>query len=113
MKVLWLSRHDMTPEQVRGLQLHHGIDGNVEIVKVNMTFPADSYDAALSILNTAREQGFSVIAGVFPAHIAARLALLRRREVGVLVRVLIPVSVPVPAKDGETRGFQFSHWERF
>ena len=124
MKVLWLSRHEMTGEQMadlRRLLEKEGLPDNAEfrVVWVNMTFPAQSRDAVEQIRSTADREGFNclrdlaqergVIAGVFPAHIAARLA----RSYNALPAVLVPVSVPAPATAGEIRGggFAHSHWE--
>jgi hypothetical protein len=52
---------------------------------------------------------YGVVAGVFPAHVAVAIS-----QLGVGVPVFVPVSVPAPAAEGETRGggFVHSHWEK-
>ena len=114
VRVLWLSRHAMTPEQessLRGEILARELAEEVgEIVHLNLTFPAKGDEAASFISETFKERGFGrddVLAGVFPAHVA--VALWR----GTIDNIALPVSAPAPAKEGEVRGggFTHSHWE--
>lgn len=112
MKIIWFSRHDLTPQQRDDLAIKLGL--TIEVTSVNMTYPADGYKAASDIFDYAFVRGASAIAGVFPAHVALqlqwRLQALGRSEV-----LAIPVSMPAPAVAGETRngGFVHSHWELF
>lgn len=110
MKVLWVSRHEMTPEQRSGLAGRLGLEVELEVVSVNITFPAHS-DEAVPLLEAAVEQHeCTVLAGVFPAHVAGALA---RRSGWQKIRAFVPVSVPAPAVEGQVRGggFSHSHWE--
>jgi hypothetical protein len=96
----------------------------VDIQQRNITFPAYSLDAVEAVKNIVADLDLpagkeAVVTGVFPAHIAARLAKAReyyRRpenlsDDGLSFPLLVPVSVPTDAKDGETRGFIHHHWE--
>lgn len=111
MKILWLSRHAMTPEQQSALQAE--MEAPLEILHRNATFPASSMEALEMIISLAKVEGAAHVAGVFPAHIAAQYA--RWAEAWEYPMLLIPVSVPAPAVEGEARGggFVFSHWEMF
>ena len=110
--VLWLSRHAMTPEQEQALRNEFDTLELV-ILQHNMTFPADSVRAVEEIVALAEREQAHVVAGVFPAHVAARFAL--RADAHNFPMLALPVSVPAPAKEGEVRGggFTFSHWEIF
>lgn len=111
MKVLWVSRHELTDEQRSNLAGRLGLEVElVEIVSVNITLPAHS-DEAVPVLDSAvRQNECDVLAGVFPAHVAGALA---RRSGWQKVRAFVPVSVPAPAVEGQVRGggFSHSHWE--
>lgn len=117
-KVLWLSRHAMTDEQqaeliarIRSDYWDDDMTPLHEIVQINVTLPAYGFNAVQEILNLCDQYGTRHVAAVLPAHVAAQWALNHRRE-----EVLwLPVSVPAPAVEGETRGggFVFSHWEAF
>lgn len=110
MKVLWLSRHEMTEQQQRALM--ELLEDSFEVTARNVTFPARATEAAREIISLAKGLEINVIAGVFPAHVAAQLALVASNA---NVEIFIPVAVPAPAKEGEVRGggFEFSHWEMF
>jgi hypothetical protein len=82
--------------------------GDVEVVCMNATYPAYSDDAVAEITALARTRNCKWVLGVFPAHIAAGFA---RRQGWQALRVFVPVSVPVAAVEGQTRGFKHSHWE--
>lgn len=114
IRVLWLSRHQMTPEQESSLREEIRARGFAEevneIVHLNLTFPAKGDEAADFIAEIFRENGFGhndLLSGVFPAHVA--VALWR----GTVDNICLPVAVPSPAKEGEVRGggFVHSHWE--
>lgn len=123
MKVLWLSRHQLSADQVADLSVTLGF--TVEVTTVNMTFPARSADAVRAIVEASK--GFDIVCGVFPAHIAAamqresaypvgEMAMLHSgidltRPMSTALHAWTPVSMPVFAEDGTPRGFNHSHWE--
>jgi hypothetical protein len=104
-RVLWLSRHEMSDEQKDDIA---HIIGGAELVTMNVTYPAHSDDAVAEITALARARNCRWVCGVFPAHIAAAFA---RRQGWQALRVLVPVSIPVAAVEGQARGFTHSHWE--
>lgn len=112
-KCLWLSRHEPTAEQ----RLELGDD----VVIINATFAAEARTAAEEVLALATNTGAKVISGVFPAHVAVELIARNLRQDGVGdcswkpagFTLLLPVSVPVAASDGQVRGFKHSHFERY
>lgn len=109
MTILWCSRHAMTEQQYRDLHIDE------EVVSVNLTYPADAYEAAAMILAGADDLGAKTITGVFPAHVAiALIDLIRERKDGE-TELVVPVSEPAKAVEGEVRGngFVHSHWEYF
>lgn len=116
--VLWLSRHTMTPEQATDLR--HMVGAHT-VLHQNVTFPAQGMEAATFIRTQAADAGCRLVAGVFPAHVVAALVeqCLRVGPEDDLytpkgIMLLLPVSVPAPAREGEVRGggFAHSHWER-
>lgn len=116
-RVLWLSRHPLSEDQIGDLILTTGSD--VVITSENATFPAQSREAVPAIMKMAERYDF--VCGVFPAHIATALswAATGAPEEGCPQRYplqgvtyLVPVSAPVAAPDGAVRGFTHSHWER-
>jgi len=127
MRVVWLSRHEMTATQKESLAVmvreyvgSTSLDPTLDIVQRNETFPAKSGLAVRRLREIAEEEGLfdarngvkGIFAGVLPAHIAARVA--RQDYGGIrLPTFLVPVSVPAPAVEGEVRGggFVHSHWE--
>ena len=124
MKALWLSRHEMTKEQLEDLSHflapYWWVDGqDLESVEHrNVTFPARSPEAVEAITKMVSElvgddEAPLIVCGVFPAHIAGALTRLLN-DGYVQALFLVPVSVPAPAKEGETRGggFVHSHWEQ-
>ncbi len=119
-KIVFFSRHTLTEEQIKGLfELNLPTDNDVAwdpavVLTVNATFPARAEEASAEIMAKAKELGAEYIAGVFPAHVAIELY----RDLGVddnPMFMLVPVSVPAPAVEGEVRGggFVYSHWELF
>lgn len=114
IRVLWLSRHDMTEGQYedleKELQKYYGKEIKIMKQSRNMTFPARGLEAALQIVDTISNEEIDVVTGVFPAHVAVRLAEQLR---GSSTLLFVPVSVPAPAQEGEVRGggFVHSHWE--
>lgn len=118
-KIVFFSRHTLTPEQIAGLvELNLPSDDGAawqpEVVTINSTFPAKAGEASALVMAKAKELGAEYIAGVFPAHVAIELY----RDLGVddnPLFMLVPVSLPAPAVEGEVRGggFVHSHWELF
>ncbi len=116
IKVLWLSRHEMTEDQQASLirRLEYSVDpfqpADITVVSANVVFEARSSVARRQIEELAREHEASVVAGVLPAHIAGAFA---RRQGWQAMQVMVPVAIPAPAKEGEVRGggFVHSHWE--
>lgn len=110
MTMLWLSRHEMTAEQ--RITLPHG----AEVIHLNVTYPALGSEAASMIRQLAKDHSVNYVSGVFPAHI---VAALMRQCIGPAadyesyvpkgMYILIPVSVPSPAREGEVRGGGFIH----
>lgn len=129
VKVIWFSRHTMTAEQKEDLANHpvlkNGMDSStppadLEVVSENLQFPADGMEAAKAILAKAEIEGAEYITGVFPAHIAVCISRMihdkrcsTHYSICVLRGAAVPVSVPAPAVEGETRGggFVHHHWE--
>ena len=135
--VLWLSRHEMSADQKASLEarLAHSYVA-FDYTNVNETFPAQSSDAIPRIAalvedhKAANPGKLAIVAGVFPAHIAAGLArasmfgsnsVMAEAEAWntgempqtISFPIYVPVSVPAPAVEGETRGggFVHHHWE--
>lgn len=116
-KVLWVSRHPMSDEQRSSLftaikaSYNHKfappMPESIEVTSVNVTLPAYSLDAEVVIEDLLAQHGCDVLTGVFPAHVAARIATRKNGK----YLAYVPVSVPVAAQHGETRGFEHSHWE--
>jgi hypothetical protein len=94
----------MTREQVLSLQA--GEEEGLEITQLNFTFAAFGDEAANEILELS--EGYDMVAGVFPAHVAVALAARDYKPL-----IAMPVSVPAPAKEGAIRnsGFVHHHWE--
>lgn len=105
-RALWLSRHEMSAEQKESIV--RGQFAGITVVSSNVTYPAYSDEAVEEITALARARNCRMVLGVFPAHIAAAFA---RRQGWQALRVFVPVSVPVAAAEGQTRGFTHSHWE--
>ena len=113
MNIIWMSRHSMTDLQLQELRTLTHIQG--EVINLAPVFPANSTDAVEQIHQLAgvmmHKNIKCIVAGVFPAHIAGALA--RRLPAPWWPRVYVPVAIPAPALEGETRGggFIHSHWE--
>lgn len=122
MKVLWLSAHALNETQTADLSAVCGAD--VRITHVNQVFPAASGDAVREIVEASK--GFDIVAGVFPAHIAAALArqsasAIEEGYVAFLgiwragerpLHVYSPVAKPASSDGGAARRvFEHSHWE--
>lgn len=107
MKILWISRHEMTADQREALS---GMEATEVIHLDNVTLPSLGKKAVAALLELAREHNADAIAAVLPAHVAAAWVMEYP-----LVKLYLPVSVPAAAKEGEVRGggFTFSHWECF
>lgn len=119
VKVLWLSRHQMSAEQhsslFGSLLAFFGEDTMItgmEVDHFNATFPARRRDAVNHIKTLAGDH-YGVIAGVFPAHVG--MALARSIDSLSCALIAVPVAVSASASEGETRGggFVHSHWELF
>lgn len=100
-KVLWLSRHQMTPEQADGLC--GIIGGDIEVIPENITWAASADGNADRTRNAAEwrlihlrltsdGQRLSYVAGVFPP---VALEALKRGRPRTL-RLLTPVSEQAP-----------------
>ena len=98
MNFLWLSRHEMSEQQAVDVK-------DYNVIKENMTYAASGPEAARNILSAAAQHKCKIVGGVFPAHVAVEL--VKQKEIAIW----LPVSIPAPAKEGEERGFTFSHWE--
>ena len=137
IRVLWLSRHGMTPEQEESLRECLGGLGTkeyqaggvkLEVVMENITFPSDGAKAAMLAQKMALANKCMVLTGVFPAHVAGALVHLSRDKTLIYPDgeplmhrdgyrmdgcspscVYVPVAVPAPAKVGEVRGGGFTH----
>ena len=121
MKILWLSRHQMTAAQLadlRGVLTRDFFTGAsmAPVETMNLTLPAHSEAALDELVALARThqlcdqwdaQDGGCIAAVLPAHIAAAVARDRLKSTRLACPVYVPVSVPAPAVDGETRGGGF------
>lgn len=122
MKVLWLSRHPLGADQLADLTRELG-DDVTHITHVNVTFSVHTAYAVDQLIEASK--GFDVVAGVFPATLAAALArfsasapedsfvaftgLYRKGEKPL--HCLAAVAAPAAAIDGETRQFVHHHWE--
>ena len=121
-KMAWFSRHQPTVQQQCAFMCLQDVTGDdgypsqglstCHISSVNMVFPATSEAAAREIVAHAVEIGADCVGGVFPSHVAISLHEACK-EVGL--PLIIPVSVPAPAVEGEVRGggFVHSHLELF
>jgi hypothetical protein len=121
----------MTEEQSSSINEELIQATSLDVLHKNITFPAYSDGAVNMIIemcNEVKDADWIVVSGVFPAHIAAALAKARVASASRSLQeeiyhstgempqafpygVVVPVSVPAPAKDGEVRGFVHSHWE--
>jgi hypothetical protein len=114
MRVLWLSRHPLSAEQLADLT--HRLGGvTLDVIQQNMTFSSDELEAMWQIAAATDAVDASVIAGVFPAHVAMQLALHQQQAEFMAPNlshktVAVPVSKPVFALDGEQRGFAHARW---
>jgi hypothetical protein len=121
MKLLWLSRHEITEDQrsdlLKAVEGHAYLPDceEVEIIHLNITFPAKSRDAVREIIALIEEHKPQLVSGVFPNHVVLRLSVelddLQRYAHELVPLLVIPVSVPVQASEGQVRGFAHSHWE--
>ena len=135
VKVAWFSHHPMTEDQVKSLEEYLSPDHcKVEVVQINMTFPASSEEAVEEIKKVMmRDSSENIIAGVFPAHVAGALARARiynrnshayagyyylsegDRPQTLPWRVVVPVTKRVPTEDAHElmHGLDevHSHWE--
>lgn len=119
MKVLWLSRHPMsTQQQVDLLKVvRHSYrftpafqPSAIQIITLNETLPVGKTEAFDTIKRLMDTHECEVLTGVFPAHIAADLAVRGYINTRPWVAFL-PVAIPQFAEDGSPRGFAHSHWE--
>jgi hypothetical protein len=103
----------MSAEQLADLE--HRLDAKLDVVQQNMTFSSDELEAMWQIAAATDAVDASVIAGVFPAHVAMQLALHQQQAEFMAPNlshktVAVPVSKPVFALDGEQRGFAHARW---
>ena len=109
-RVLWLSRHALTPAQSDDLTARLGFEP--EIVTQNETYPAYSDNAVPFIHGLARTRNARTVCAVLPAHIAGAFARLLAKDRAFPLRVLVPVNKPAAqGDDGKPRPFEHSHWE--
>lgn len=120
LNVLFTSRHSLTTDQTNDLNnLFAGFELKVETQ--NVTYLTKGRDAYVQLATICKEKQVDVLIGVFPAHIAANIAVTNTYDYGELrvfdglnrkTIVLVPVSEAVPAtEDGKPRGFKHSHFE--
>lgn len=120
LNVLFTSRHNMTEDQTNDLQnLFEGFQLNIKTL--NVTYKTRGNFALSQLIDLCKEEKTHVLIGVFPAHIAAKIAVASTYDYGDLrvfdglaqkIIVLVPVSEAVFAEeDGKPRGFKHSHFE--
>lgn len=105
-KVVFVSRHEVSPEQKEAIVSKFG-EVEIECRNVVLHSPQD-------IREIVGNDGVEAVIAVFPAWMVAGIAY----EYGFCSPdhewangVFIPVSIPVPAgDDGKPRGFQHSHF---
>ena len=105
-KILWASRHELTPEAEKALKEMFVLDGDeiVEIEHRDITWPAGA--CRCSRLALKLEEQYDLITGVFPAQ---ALEAFREEE----IEAWSPVSEPVKEPDtGRVREFRFVRWAR-
>lgn len=107
-KILWLSRHDMTKEQMADLKR---IYGDVEVEKLDKTIKT-----ADDILDTA--DGFDVLAVVLPIDLIAELFAKTDKEIITAKSERVRCTnetVFNPATNKEEPQFKFVHrgWSRY
>ena len=106
-KILWLSRHDMTDEQVNDLKR---IYGEVEITKLDKTIKT-----AEDILDGA--DNFDIFAVVLPIDLVADLFSKTDKEIitAKSERVRLDNTVFNPATQKEEPQYKFKHvgWDKY
>jgi hypothetical protein len=120
--VLWVSRHPLGDEQRASLQ--SSIEASylsrfspskpviIDVTETNITFPAHGADGLQMLCNLASTFDADTIAGVIPAHIAVKAAVVRAKQ-GLPFAGYLPVSAPAFAVHGEVRQYAHSHFEPF
>ena len=103
MKVLRLTRHPATPEQLAELQRLYG--PNAEVVEHSETVPNAGRVAEL-----VTEYGADVLETVLPIALLADVLSLRS---SVKVPVIRAITNRVLETDGQKAAFVFSHYERY
>jgi hypothetical protein len=120
LNVLFTSRHQLTQEQCDDLdRLFTGFELNLKTQ--NVTYATKGGNAYKQLALLCKDENIDVLIGVFPAHIAANIAVTNTYDYGELrvfdgvnqkTIVLAPVSEAVFAEeDGKPRGFRHSHFE--
>ena len=100
MKIMRLTRHDATAEQLAQLQRIYGSD--IEVVKVSETVPN-----AARVVELAKEHSADVVEAVLPLPILADLLKLSTTPV---IRAITRRELK---EDGSKTEFVFSHYERY
>lgn len=103
-RILWLSRHDLTPDQMEGLKKIYGQDLTVDHWKDHI----DTIDDILPSIEKA-----DAVAAVLPMELLADLVKVCRTS-GKDVLVAKAKWAPVPNPDGGEPKFAFIHdgWQR-
>jgi hypothetical protein len=96
-RVLFISRHEMSADQIADCK---AIFGDCRIVTQSIVL--SSVDELRDIVYT---RDWTAVIAVLPGHIAAAAGFMAAKNQFWTRRVVIPVSVPAAAKDGETRQF--------
>lgn len=130
-KVLWLSRHEMTPEQVANLKAAEGFS-DAEIVRGKIAWHVSESEEADDEANADEwkrlaSAGYDVVVGVFPPVAITGLVLARSIADGAEgeadasfecvngIEVLTPVSVSGTFRDEATgtirKSFVFKRWQ--
>lgn len=98
-KILWLSKHDLTNDQIEDLKK---IYGNIEITKVDMTV-----NDGKTVVEIGRN--FDILAVVLPIHIQEQLLKLTNKPVISCKNDRIPTGNKTD--NGETEyKFKHNHW---
>lgn len=107
MKIMRLTRHEATTEQVEALQAAYG---NIEVVSVNESLPMSPKDAVLRFDALAQSVQASVVETVLPVNLleaVLKFSAFAKRG-GQVIRSVMDRQV-----DGEGNAvFTFSHYEK-
>ena len=112
--VLWLSRHAMSAEQEADLKVSLRAEA-LQVTSEEVTFGSDDVAEVEKLWLRAIRQGIAVVAGVFPASMAAEIGWFAASHHGNQhgVKFAIPKMKPAPAKEGEQRRTVHDKWRFF